>query len=135
MQASRANPSSSLYEKCARCTVCRTRSSRSASKNRGSRMTCEASNDRRMTSSASGGSVQTKAARVSCSMPRDYNDPAPLRLLAALVTGDRVAPPALHEPGPFLEIAREHRVERIAAWRIAESDGDLEAWFGSEAAG
>ncbi|HEY3159908.1 MAG TPA: nucleotidyltransferase family protein [Vicinamibacterales bacterium] len=67
-------------------------------------------------------------------MPRDYSEPAPLlRLLAAVVKGDRVSPPAVHEREIFLQFARDHRVERIAAWRIAGNGGDLEAWFGAEA--
>ena len=89
-----------------------------------------------MASSASGGSVQTKAARVSCSMSRDYSHPAPLlRLLAALVTGDRVSPPAVHQRATLFELARDHRVDRIAAWRITTSGGDVEAWFGTEVSG
>jgi len=67
-------------------------------------------------------------------MPRDYSDPAPLlRLLAVLVKGDGVSPPGVHQRETFLELARDHRVERIALWRIVESGGDVEAWFGTEA--
>lgn len=56
-----------------------------------------------------------------------------LRLLAGLVKGDGVSPPAVHQRETLLELARDHRVERIAAWRIGESGGDVEAWFGTEA--
>ena len=56
-----------------------------------------------------------------------------MRLLAALVKGTRVSPPAVHEREIFLELAREHRVERIAAWRIAQQGDEVEAWFGAEA--
>src|SRR5712691_1067429 len=97
-------------------------------------MACDASNERRSASSASGGSVQTKAARVSCSMTRDYSDRASqLKLLAALVKGDRKDRPPPEHQQALLALAREHRVEHLAAWRIAALDDDIEAWFGAEA--
>ena len=64
---------------------------------------------------------QTNAARVSCSMPRDYSDRASLlRLLAALLKGDDTSPPAVSQRQLFLELARDHRVEHLAAWRTAQ---------------
>jgi hypothetical protein len=79
--------------------------------------------------------VQTNAARVSCSMTRDYSDAtaAPLRLLAAVVRGDAVDPPAPEQQQRLLELAREHRIEHLAAWRIGARDESLEAWFGAAA--
>jgi hypothetical protein len=69
-------------------------------------------------------------------MPRDYSDRASLlRLLAALVKGDDTSPPAFDQRQLFLELARDHRVEHLAAWRITERKGDVEAWFGAPASG
>jgi len=69
-------------------------------------------------------------------MPRDYSDRASLvRLLAALLTGDDTNPPAFDRRQLFLELARDHRVEHLAAWRITERKGDLDAWFGATASG
>ena len=66
-------------------------------------------------------------------MTRDYSDRASqLKLLAALVKGDRADPPPEHQQA-LLELAREHRVEHLAAWRIGARNGGLEAWFGAAA--
>ncbi len=65
-------------------------------------------------------------------MPPDYSDrESPLRLLAGLVKGDGVSLPATHQREAFLGLAREHRVDRLAAWRIAARSDDAEAWFGT----
>ena len=62
---------------------------------------------------------------------RDPSQPASLRrLLALVVKGDSVDPPAPEERGQLLDLAREHRVEHLTAWQIATRGGDLSAWFG-----
>ena len=69
-------------------------------------------------------------------MPRDYSDRASLlRLLAALLKGDDTNPPAFDQRQLFLELARDHRVEHLAAWRITERKGDVDSWFGATASG
>ena len=69
-------------------------------------------------------------------MPRDYSERASLlRLLAALLKGDSANPPAFHQRELFLDLARDHRVEHLAAWRVTERKGDVEAWFGATASG
>src|SRR5438128_405642 len=97
-------------------------------------MACVVSNDWRIVSSASGDSVHTNAERISCSMTRDYSDgPGPLlRLLAAVVKGDDVPLPD-EGRSYLLDLARQHRVEHLAAWRISARGGDLDAWFGTAA--
>jgi len=54
-----------------------------------------------------------------------------LTLLCAVVRGDDVTPPEAEQQDPLLDLAREHRVERLAAWRIG--DAQLNAWFGAAA--
>ena len=69
-------------------------------------------------------------------MPRDYRDHASLlRVLATLVKGDDTSPPAFDQRPLLLALARDHRVEHLAAWRITERKGDVEAWFGAPASG
>lgn len=70
------------------------------------------------------------------SLPADYSHsmiphPPALTLLCAVVKGDDVAPPRLDQQNALLALAREHRVERLAAWRIGAAR--LNAWFGAAA--
>jgi hypothetical protein len=73
------------------------------------------------------------AHHVSGSMSRPCRDAAPslLRLLAAVIKGDDAAPPAPEDRQQFAHLAREHRVEQMAAWRILRRGGDLASWFGT----
>jgi Uncharacterised nucleotidyltransferase len=64
-------------------------------------------------------------------MNRDYSDPpSRLRALAALVDGCPVDPPPSDQRDRLLALAREHRVEQLAAWQITKQHGDLSLWFG-----
>ena len=56
-----------------------------------------------------------------------------LRTLAAVVAGEPVDPPAPGHEQLFLDLAREHRVEQLAAWRICAQDRSLVPWFGDAA--
>lgn len=57
--------------------------------------------------------------------------PPALMLLCAVMRGDDVLPPEAEQQQRLLDLAREHRVERLAGWRIG--DGQLNAWFGAAA--
>jgi hypothetical protein len=54
-----------------------------------------------------------------------------LLLLCAVVKGDDVMPPPPEQQDVLLDLARQHRVERLAAWRIGGVR--LNAWFGAAA--
>lgn len=56
-----------------------------------------------------------------------------LRLIAAVIRGDQVEPPAAAERELFVQLAREHRVDPLVAWRIGTRGGDLDAWCGDAA--
>jgi hypothetical protein len=77
--------------------------------------------------------VHTNAGRVICSMPRDYSDAEGelLRLLCRLIDGEPVLPPPVDARSRLLDLARIHRIERLAAWQTAQHGGDLESWFGA----
>jgi hypothetical protein len=71
-------------------------------------------------------------------MTRDYSDDraahaSTLRLLCAIVKGDDGGLPAPEHPQALLDLAREHRVEHLAAWRLRQRDIDLRSWFGAAA--
>lgn len=58
--------------------------------------------------------------------------PQVLTLLCAVVNGDDILPPPPEQHETLLNLAREHRVERLAAWRV--NPAKLDAWFGAAAA-
>ena len=54
-----------------------------------------------------------------------------LTLLCAVMKGNDVLPPPPEQQDVLLDLAREHRVERLAAWRIGGAQ--LNVWFGPAA--
>jgi hypothetical protein len=54
-------------------------------------------------------------------------------LLARLLRGDTVDPPAAGERDAVQALAAEHRVDLLASWRITDGGRDLAAWFGDAA--
>jgi hypothetical protein len=70
-------------------------------------------------------------------MTRDYSDggaagASALRLLCGLVNGDDVDGAPV-ERRLLLDLARQHRVQHLLAWRLHRRDADLRAWFGEPA--
>ena len=68
-------------------------------------------------------------------MPPDYSGGATnatllLRTLCGLIARRDVAPPTAANRSALLDLAREHRVERIAARAIRERGDQIDIWFG-----